>query len=267
MSIERQYYENEEFWTDALFYNNAERFETLASHIPAEARTLLDVGCGNGAFVNMLAEKKRFEEIHATDRSPMALKHVRTAKTEASVDALPFADRAYDIVTSLEMIEHLPLTVYEAGLANICRVARRFVLIGVPNEEDLEASFIACPSCRTRFNPDYHMRRFDKATMQTLLRPFGFKPRETFYMGGKNRYFLVTRLFERCDDFSVAVPCPVCGFTVLPRRPASSRSQSTASSAGGMAAITEAVGAKGLIKKLLHTRTEFRWVATLYERA
>ena len=42
MSIERQYYENEEFWTDALLYNNAERFETLASHIPAEARTLLE---------------------------------------------------------------------------------------------------------------------------------------------------------------------------------------------------------------------------------
>lgn len=267
MSIEQQYYENDAFWSDAVFGAQDERFATVARHIPVDVRSLLDVGCDNGSFVNMLSRvSTQFETIHAVDRSPTALKHVQTSKTEASIDHLPFPDQSFDIVTALEVVEHLQQATFDLGLSSLCRVARKYVLISVPNEEDLEKSFVTCPSCRSRFNPDYHMRRFDSAIMQTLLSGHGFRPRETFFMGPKKRYFMVTKMIEKKLPFPLAVPCPVCG-VIVPPVPASilpSTSSNPDARPSGIGAKSGRL--KSLVKGLLHSGTNFGTVATVYER-
>lgn len=271
MTIEQQYYEIDGFWSDD-FYLDQERYEITAAHIPLDARSVLDVGCGNGVFVHLLASMDgRFDEIHATDRSAAALRLVQTAKTPASIDALPFADRSYDIVTSLEVIEHLPVNLYEAGLDNICRVARKYVLLSVPNEEDIEASLIACPACSSRFSPDYHMRSYNAEKMQNLLSARGFRARETFFMGEMKHYFLASGLLNRksandgrTNPFAVSIPCPVCSFAIPPGKAAP---KPAAGEPGAAAGRSESeTGLKALVKKLLHTRTDYGWVATLYER-
>jgi 2-polyprenyl-3-methyl-5-hydroxy-6-metoxy-1,4-benzoquinol methylase len=47
---------------------------------------------------------------------------------------MPFEDRAFDGVTALEVLEHIP----DAGraLAECCRVARRFVIVSCPSRPD-----------------------------------------------------------------------------------------------------------------------------------
>jgi SAM-dependent methyltransferase len=270
MSIEQQYYENDGFWTDAVFHNQVDRFRMIASKIPADARTVLDVGCGNGAFVHLLMGMQgRFDTIHATDRSLAALKRVRAEKTPASIDSLPFPDRGFDIATCLEVIEHLPTTIYRAGLGEICRVARRYVLISVPNEEDMERSLIRCPSCNSRFNPDYHMRRYDARVMDGLLGDWGFRPRETFFMGPKKYYVGVSEIAEwrrrpsgDGNPFHIDIPCPMCGHVL----PASADAVVPGAPSATNEAGDGAAGVKGLVKRLLHTRTDYGWVATLYER-
>jgi len=54
---EKDYYENESFWTKERYLNNDQeliRFKDVYSLIPTSASTVLDVGCGNGAFLKYL---------------------------------------------------------------------------------------------------------------------------------------------------------------------------------------------------------------------
>jgi SAM-dependent methyltransferase len=267
MSIEQAYYEIEDFWTDEMFADHQSRFKAVLDLIPADARSLIDVGCGNGAFVHFVADSGReFDELHATDRSATALSRVRISKTPASIDDLPFADSAFDAVTCLEVIEHLPLGIYEKALANICRIARKYVIIGVPFEEDIEADLVRCPSCTGRFNPDYHLRRYTQATLDTLLSPHNFKPVRKVLNGGMARYFLLSEWMDRRrrakrvrNPFTIPIPCPMCGFTLPP-------AESGASAHPSPPPASQGGGLKGVVKKLLRTGTKYGGIAMLYQR-
>jgi len=50
----------------------------------------------------------------------------------ASAERLPFADRAFDFSVSLDMFEHLPGDIRRQSVYELCRVARRAVLVGFP---------------------------------------------------------------------------------------------------------------------------------------
>jgi hypothetical protein len=50
----------------------------------------------------------------------------------ASAEQLPFRDRAFDYAVSLDMFEHLPAGIREQSVQELCRVARRAVLVGFP---------------------------------------------------------------------------------------------------------------------------------------
>jgi ubiquinone/menaquinone biosynthesis C-methylase UbiE len=69
---------------------------------------------------------------------------------------LPFANRHFDVVTMLEVLEHIPDT--NAALHEIMRVARRFVLLSVPSHADQ--------------NPE-HIHLFDSAQLEQLLLQHG----------------------------------------------------------------------------------------------
>ncbi|MCW3835411.1 class I SAM-dependent methyltransferase [Sphingomonas canadensis] len=268
MSIETAYYENPDFWTDEALAGEHDRYATTASLIPGDAQSLIDVGCGNGAFVHyLMASGRPFGSIHAVDRSEAALRCVRAEKSQAPIDALPFADRSFDIATCLEVIEHLPFGVYERGLGELARVASRYVLISVPYEEDLEGTLIRCPSCTSRFNPDYHMRRYDDAMLASLLEPHGFAPVDKRMSGAMARYWLVPDWTEkrrrdagkRGNPFHTPIPCPICGFTLPPEGslPSARPAAQSPGTSGGL---------KGLAKRLLRRDTRYGAIAMLYQR-
>lgn len=86
-------------------------------------RRILDIGCGTGATMDQL---KRLGEVQGIDLSRIPLNYSRRRGHERVLCAdavdLPFADSSFDLVTALDVIEHLADDV--RGLREIRRVLK-----------------------------------------------------------------------------------------------------------------------------------------------
>jgi Methyltransferase domain len=129
---------------------------------PAE---LLDIGSGRGAFLWPLLDafpslpvtavdllERRVADIEAVRRG--GVDQVRVFQADAT--ALEFADGSFDVVALLEVLEHIPATAL--ALAEVCRVARRALVLSVPSTLD--------------DNPE-HIHLFDQASLTARLREAG----------------------------------------------------------------------------------------------
>lgn len=84
---------------------------------------ILDVGCGTGANLEMLSS---FGEAEGVDISEEALTFCKSKGLKVQkglVEELPFEDDSFDVVTGLDVIEHLDDDV--AGLKEMFRVTRQ----------------------------------------------------------------------------------------------------------------------------------------------
>lgn len=85
------------------------RLQLIRSFVPLEGRAILDVGCGIGTYV------RRFREFspraYGIDVSTERLRDARAKGVDrlvaAAGEALPFADRVFDVVVFNEVIEHV----------------------------------------------------------------------------------------------------------------------------------------------------------------
>jgi ubiquinone/menaquinone biosynthesis C-methylase UbiE len=84
-----------------------------------ENATCLDIGCGGGNTVNVLAKKAKSGNVHGLDHSgkmvTLSRRLNRSAITkgvveihQGSVSALPFSDDYFDLVTAFETIQFWP---------------------------------------------------------------------------------------------------------------------------------------------------------------
>lgn len=98
---------------------------------------VLDVGCGTGAYTARLAELGR--SATGIELNPEYVARARERGVDARVvDAgrIPFDDDSFDTAILFEVIEHIPG--YEDVVREAFRVARRNVLITVPNVGEYE---------------------------------------------------------------------------------------------------------------------------------
>lgn len=223
-SFEKMYYEAETFWEGDVLKDpaNQERIRATASLIPPVVKTLIDVGCGNGTFVNYLSDNYPGLDLTAVDRSETALKFVRTNKLEVDISSLPFDDHSFDCVTCLEVIEHLPVPLYKQSLRELTRIAKDHVIISVPYAEKLETNYTRCPSCRTIFNRDIHVRNFFDKDIKSLLAEFGFGCDFIQKLNHIKKFVghdLYRKLFYPEQFLKWQSPiCPVCGFSTPPTK-------------------------------------------------
>lgn len=272
--FERQYYEAAGFWDNGMVADdwNYARIQQTAAMIPADVHSLADIGCGNGVFLHYLQQYKPDLQLMGLDRSEEALRHVKVNKTSGSIDQLPFSDKQFDCVTSLEVIEHLPVPVFKKALQEIARVANKHIIISVPFAEKLDDAFTRCPSCKSMFNVDLHFRSFSEQMMITLLDEFGFKNTGTKKMGEIRNYKghkMFRNIFYAKDRYKWASPiCPLCGYTT-----AVEKANTGAEHAQPAAVATGAPARRSLVsyltplpKLVWPKETRYYWIAGVYKR-
>lgn len=110
----------------------AERLKTIAR----EGDRILDVGCSAGHYLNSLRRvlplQFHYTGVDATPRyielACQAFGHrLDTDFQVGDIYGLPFPDASYDLVMSNNLLLHLPSI--QKPLHELCRVARRFVLV------------------------------------------------------------------------------------------------------------------------------------------
>jgi ubiquinone/menaquinone biosynthesis C-methylase UbiE len=221
MSFEKEYYESPEFWSEGMVadLSNTARINETIALIPDDSRSLLDVGCGNGVFPNKLIKEKPELKVVATDRSKEALKHVLSEKFESDISNIPVNDLQYDCVTCLQVLEHIPVQMYDASLKELARVAKKYVLISVPFNEVLENSFTKCPYCKSTFNLDLHLRSYTLETIENLFSKHHFKLEKHINVVKQKKLLGIELYINLLKSFSTPQPekfnspiCPVCGF-------------------------------------------------------
>jgi SAM-dependent methyltransferase len=120
----------------------------------AAGQSVLDVGCGSGEGLKVLAA--RASEALGIDLDDRLQREDVTVRIQ-SVSDLP--DKSFDVVVSMDVIEHVPDD--RAFVADLFRVARKAVFITTPNY------------AVSRNRHPYHVREYTPGEFERLFRGYG----------------------------------------------------------------------------------------------
>jgi len=265
-NLEKRYYEASQFWSDGVLDDkeNKERIEVTIGIIPPDVQSLLDAGCGNGVFLNTLLKSRPAIQGRGFDRSEEALKYVNVPKSIGDVTDIQFGDQQFDCVSCLEVIEHIPLTTYKKALSELARVSKKYLLISVPYNEDLMDDSTQCPSCKSVFNANLHLRSYNERNFIHSFDEFGFECSKHVLAGPKRIYRFhkeYKKLFYPTQFKNWRSPlCPICGYQAenSPIRSMNTNTQPVHSSFKSV--IT------GIPKMIWPKETKYYWIIGLFER-
>jgi 2-polyprenyl-3-methyl-5-hydroxy-6-metoxy-1,4-benzoquinol methylase len=149
--------------------------DRVASDPSTSRKHALEVGCGEGVIAEKL--HRRWDEVVGLDLPDAGLRadwRVRPGPRylHASAHELPFDDKQFDVVVSVEVLEHLtdPLK----GLREMARVGARHLVVSVPREP----IFRGCNLLTGRYVKDLgntpgHLNHWSKGSFTRFVQTVG----------------------------------------------------------------------------------------------
>jgi SAM-dependent methyltransferase len=147
--------------------------EEICREMDVDRPRILDVGCGTGANLELLG---RFGEAEGVDVSEDALAFCRARGLQnvrhGAAEKLPYKDGTFDLVTALDVVEHLDDDV--AGLREMRRVLRKNgrALLFVP-------AFMFLWGVQD--DVSNHRRRYTLSGLRRVVREAGFEVERATY--------------------------------------------------------------------------------------
>lgn len=129
---------------------------------------VLDVGFGLGYGLEILAPQASFLagvdiDRRAVEQGQHLLANLPAGSILRHYDGktLPFQDRAFDLVTCIDVLEHVPD--YQSLLREMVRVSRRYVIVSTPNRRPENTRRDGRPRNR------WHLREWQATELATVL--------------------------------------------------------------------------------------------------
>lgn len=110
------------------------RYQPVLDVLEAEPSTpsVLDVGSGWFGLTWYWPHKAVQTDLWFPSPAPSGARPGHPVFVRATADQLPFADDSFDVVVSLDMVEHLPQQIRQTSIQELTRVARRLVVLAFP---------------------------------------------------------------------------------------------------------------------------------------
>ncbi|MGH8064829.1 MAG: oligosaccharide flippase family protein [Candidatus Entotheonellia bacterium] len=144
----------------------AERLKNIQAICP-QVETVLEVGAGKGRVTGvLLGQCKRITALDL-EAPTWTLPDVHPVKGD--VRKLEFPDNSFDLVVCTEVLEHVWPEDLRQACKEILRVSRRYVLVGVPFDQDIRLGRTTCSHCGIKNPPYGHIGQF---TQVKLLKAF-----------------------------------------------------------------------------------------------
>lgn len=146
----------------------------LTSETPA--KTVLDVGCGEGFVIRSLYERRPDLSLAGLDAEPDVLKIATFQNPEARFfladgRRLPVRDEQFDLVLCNEVLEHLPDP--RRALQELARVSKEHVILSVPREPHYRIANMLIGANWERWGDDAdHRQRWTRAQFTAFAREY-----------------------------------------------------------------------------------------------
>jgi 2-polyprenyl-3-methyl-5-hydroxy-6-metoxy-1,4-benzoquinol methylase len=145
----------------------------------ATPSSILDVGCGEGVLTAEWAERLGDRRIVGIDLDDPKLRAEWEKRTRPNLEFRPeeatrlsFADGEFDMATAIEVLEHVPQP--EQTLAEMARVASRWLLVSVPREPIWRMVNMARGAyLKSLGNTPGHVNHWTKVGFKSLLTQYG----------------------------------------------------------------------------------------------
>ena len=145
----------------------------------AAPESVLDVGCGEGVLTVEWADRLREGRVVGIDLDDPRLRAEWAERSRPNLEyrveeatSLSFGDDEFDMAAATEVLEHVPEP--EATVAEMARVARRWLLVSVPREPVWRALNMARGAYLRDFgNTPGHLNHWRKRAFVSLLSRYG----------------------------------------------------------------------------------------------
>ncbi len=130
----------------AMKYDTLERFISyhyqIFSVLKLKPQTVLEIGIGNKLVSSYL-------EREGVDVTTVDFDKELAPDIVADVRNMPIPDKSYDLVMACQVLEHIPYEDFEKGLAELCRVTKRYAIVALPRRSSYFEIVIKFPFIRT----------------------------------------------------------------------------------------------------------------------
>ncbi len=217
INYKKAFYEQSELWGKYLDSSEYKKYKEIAAGISEDVESILDVGCGRGGLINLLFSLNKYDRIIGFDWSWEALRYVQAVKIQGEITNLPFKDKSFDLVICMEVLEHLEDENLERTILEIERISKKYIIITVPNNEDLHYGMTLCPICRQRFHLSLHIQNFNEEKLSKLFN--NFRSNEIKKIGPIipkippwQFFYILYNFYDKFFPRSRVSICPQCGY-------------------------------------------------------
>lgn len=195
-----------------------DRIQQILNLIPGNQNTILEVGARHGYLSHFFT--KYAKHVVALDLVKPEIVHKYITPVQGDVTNLEFANSQFDTVICTEVLEHISPQKLAQACDELTRVTKKFLIIGVPYNQDTRCGRTTCRHCGHKNPPWGHVNVFDEKRLTLLfssLRPLKI---EFTAANCERTNSLSTLLLDFAGNpwgtYSQDEPCVNCGQTLLP---------------------------------------------------